>query len=70
MKYIKNVISKAFKYTFCHISNLVAKAPSLNLRKKLSNLLSNREALNQWPTFEEKLVLRCNAMTSVYTTRK
>ena len=31
---------------FFNISNLVAKAPGLNLGKKLSNLLSNRELLN------------------------
>ena len=28
------------------IGNLVAKAPGLNLGKKLSNLLNNREVLN------------------------
>ena len=31
---------------YFHISNLVAKAPGLNLSKKLSSLLSNREALD------------------------
>ena len=31
---------------FFYISNVVAKAPGLNLSKKLSDLLSNREALN------------------------
>ena len=31
---------------FFYISNLVAKVPSLNLNKKLSNLLSYSEALN------------------------
>ena len=29
------------------IRNLVAKAPDLNLDKKISNLLCNREVLNQ-----------------------
>ena len=29
-----------------YISNLVAKAPGLNLSKKLTNLLSNQEASN------------------------
>ena len=33
------------------ISNLVAKAPGLNLVEKLSNLLSNRGALNWCSTF-------------------
>ena len=32
--------------THFFISNLVVKAPDLNLGKQLSNLLSNREALN------------------------
>ena len=32
-------------YTF-FINNLVAKAPALKFVKKLSNLLSNREAVN------------------------
>ena len=31
-------------HIFIYISNLVAKAPGLNLGKKLSNLLSTREA--------------------------
>ena len=35
-----------FADTFFYISNLVAKAAGLNLGKKLSNLLSNHEALN------------------------
>ena len=35
-----------FEYTVFYISNLIAKALGLNLGKKLSNLLSNREALN------------------------
>ena len=52
------------------LSNLVNKALGLNLGKKLSNLLSNREALNQKPTLSERLVLQCNAMTSVYINRK
>ena len=29
------------------INNLVAKAPGLNFGKKISNLLTNREALNK-----------------------
>ena len=33
-------------HIFLYISNLVAKAPGLYLGKKLSNLLSNHEALN------------------------
>ena len=33
-------------HIFIYISNLVAKAPGLNLGKKLRNLLSNHEALN------------------------
>ena len=33
-------------YTFLYINNLFAKAPVFNLDKKVSNLLSNREALN------------------------
>ena len=35
-----------FDTTHFLISNLVAKASGLNLGEKLSNLLSNREALN------------------------
>ena len=38
---------KKNQYTFFYISNLVAKAPGLNLCKKLSNLLRYREVLNQ-----------------------
>ena len=33
-------------YMFFYISNLAAKAPGLNLGKKLSNLLRNHDALN------------------------
>ena len=36
---------------FFYISNLFIKAPGLNLGKKLNNLLSNRDALNYYPTF-------------------
>ena len=35
------------EYIFFYISNLVAKAPGLNLGEKVSNLLSDHEALNQ-----------------------
>ena len=38
------------------LSNLVNKALGLNLGKKLSNLLSNREALNQKPC----IAMQCN----------
>ena len=33
-------------HTFFYIRNVLVKAPGLNLGKKLSNFLSNREALN------------------------
>ena len=53
-------------YIFWNISNLAAKAPGLNSGKKLSNKLSNREALNYKPTFwiffPPKRDLCCNAM--------
>ena len=45
------LVMAANAYTSFYISNLVAKAPSPNLGKKFSNLFSNREALNQYPTF-------------------
>ena len=60
-------------YNFFYISNLFAKAPAFDLGKKLSNLLSNCEALNQQPAFlpsQKRTVLQCNAKTSVYTTGK
>ena len=43
-------LSKIDTYSF-NISNVDAKASGLNLGKKLSNLLCNREALNQKSTF-------------------
>ena len=44
---MRRALSITRPYTrFFYISNLVAKAPGLNLGKKLSSLLSNREALN------------------------
>ena len=38
---------EAAKIHIFYISTLVTKGPDLNLGKKLSNLLSNREALNE-----------------------
>ena len=37
--------------TYFFTSNLVAQVPDFNLSQNLSNLLSNREALNQQSTF-------------------
>ena len=42
----ENILCQYLDYTFLCISNLVAKAPGLNLGKKISNLLGNDEALN------------------------
>ena len=71
------MLEKIILYTFFYISNLVAKAPGLNLGKKLTNLLSNREALKIsrqhfvyfFPS-QKRLLLQCNAMTFVYTIGK
>ena len=45
-----------------YISNLVAKAPGLDLGKKISNMLSNHEALTANNFNSPKRELYCNAM--------
>ena len=44
--YDKNPVKQTASLNTFFISNLFAKAPGLNLRKKLSNLLSNHDTLN------------------------
>ena len=44
------------------ISNLVAQTPDLNLAENLSNLLSNREALNKSSTFCMLYLSRSNGL--------
>ena len=65
---------EAAKIHIFYISTLVTKGPGLNLGKKLSNLLSNREALNEQPTFyiffalpkEICIAIQCNDFCLYY----
>ena len=61
-----------FTYTFLFIVKLSAKAPGLNLGRTLSNLLSNRQTLNNnifyiFP-YQKRIVFQCSTVTSVYAT--
>ena len=83
-KFIVNCVTNCYKLVTinCYklgqlhifLSNLVAKAPGLNLGGKIRNLLGNQEALNQQATFCIFFPLpketSCNAMTLFYTNGK
>ena len=47
-RFCSKILLVLFQCTIFFISNLVAKAPGLNLGKKSGNFLSNRDALNKY----------------------